>query len=240
MWALMAVHSLPARRPAQVRHCAGANTSPGPAQRRPATYPGPRSRPPPRPGSRLIVTLPCGVYTDGTCPPGSRCRPPRADSGDHSPGARVRGLMLPEPQDQPPGRDQPRVGIPVTFPIAADLPAPVRRIGPRRHKMLRTPVPITAVNEHGHLHGREHQVSRATQLRKRPGRHPVPQPRAVHQRAQRQLRPRIPAAVAEHTAPVARRRRPRTHRRRPPRAPSSIRNRIDHPHTGKTPRQPET
>jgi hypothetical protein len=64
--------------------------------------------------------------------------------------------------------------------------------------MVRTTVPVTAVDEDRHARPDEHEIRRAPQGWDRSGADAVPQAQRVHRSTNRHLRHGIPAMIASH------------------------------------------
>lgn len=72
-----------------------------------------------------------------------------------------RRLVLPHPNDAPPGGPKVRVGLPIAGDIPRELVCPPGGVRLRTRCMLRTRVPEAPIHEDGHLRPREHDVCSA-------------------------------------------------------------------------------
>jgi hypothetical protein len=131
---------------------------------------------------------------------GSLVRPQRRqDLGDDECG----GLVLPNPNYSPSGLAEEFVGAGVPFPVVSDLLGPERRIGLRDRVMFWTAVPEAAVDEHGHLRPREHEVRPPVQRRDRTEVDAISQARSVCGAPDSELGLRVAPAVRLHPTPDA-------------------------------------
>lgn len=108
--------------------------------------------------------------------------------------------MLPEPEHEPASFPQPLVGIPVSVDISNNFFRPVTGICLGRDVMLRTAMPVAAIDEHRDLRRTEDQVRRPAKIREGTGGYPVPQPCGMHEPPDQDLRLRVTAADRLHVA----------------------------------------
>src|SRR5215469_12017235 len=67
-------------------------------------------------------------------------------------------FVFPYPDNGPPGRMEPGVGVSIACHVALDLRAPELGIAPGRAVMLRAAVPKAAVDEDGDLGSGKHEI----------------------------------------------------------------------------------
>lgn len=121
----------------------------------------------------------------------------RTDFGDYG----GRGLVFPEPKDEPSGFGQREIVAPVAFLVAGDLRAPVVRIPHSRSlAMVGAAVPETALDEDGDAGTREDDVRTDGSASFEADREVDAEahPRSVQKRANLTLWTRIPATIRAH------------------------------------------
>lgn len=109
---------------------------------------------------------------------------PRSNSSLDEIRRALRVLMLPDPEHRPPQFDEMRVGFSVALDVAGELGGPPRSVGLGRGLVLGASVPKAAVDEHGDLLLREHDVCASARETRQHGIHAVAQPACVQESAQ--------------------------------------------------------
>lgn len=112
-------------------------------------------------------------------------------------------LVLPNPNHSPSSLDEQLVGVGVPLPVASDLVGPERRVGLRDRVVFWTAVPETAVDEHGDLCAREHEVRPPVQSRDRTEVDAISQARSMCGAPDSELGLRVATAVRLHPTPDA-------------------------------------
>jgi len=105
-----------------------------------------------------------------------------------SPSGNLRVFVLPHAKREPTYRAQPGIGVAVALLITGNLRGPVRGVGAGLCSMLGTPMPVTAIKEHGDLCSREHDVSSSPGAQQDRCVNAKSQAEPVKGRAQRKLR----------------------------------------------------